>query len=126
EDGSHPLVALVLRGDHQLNEVKAAKLESVHAPLCLASEADIVAALGCKPGSIGPVGLDIEVIVDRDAAVLADFVCGANEDGFHLTCANWGRDARTGSVADLRNVVEGDPSPDGKGRLSIRRGIEVG
>src|SRR5690606_35549911 len=78
------------------------------------------------PGSIGPVGLGIDVIVDRDAAVLADFVCGANEEGFHLTGANWGRDAQVTRVADLRNVVEGDASPDGKGRLVLKRGIEVG
>ncbi|HHX81815.1 MAG TPA: proline--tRNA ligase, partial [Pseudomonadaceae bacterium] len=125
-DGKQPLVALVLRGDHQLNEIKAGKLAALHSPLCFASDEQISAELGCKPGSIGPAQLSIPVIVDRDAAVLADFVCGANEDGFHLTGVNWDRDASFGATADLRNVVEGDASPDGKGTLSIRRGIEVG
>jgi prolyl-tRNA synthetase len=125
-DGKQALVALVLRGDHQLNEIKAAKLEGVATPLVFASDAQIQQQLGCSPGSIGPAGLSIEVIVDRDAAVLADFVCGANDDGYHLTGANWGRDANPTRVADLRNVVEGDPSPDGKGHLVIKRGIEVG
>ncbi len=120
------LVALVLRGDHQLNEVKAAKLETVASPLTLASEQAIVDTLGCKPGSLGPVGLEMPVIADRSAAVLADFACGANEDGYHLTGVNWGRDLPEPQVADLRNVVEGDPSPDGHGTLSIKRGIEVG
>ena len=82
--------------------------------------------LGCAPGSIGPVGLEIPVIVDRDAAVLADFVCGANEDGFHLTGVNWARDLPLVRIEDLRNVVEGDASPDGEGSLYIKRGIEVG
>jgi prolyl-tRNA synthetase len=125
-DGKQALVALVLRGDHQLNEIKAAKLDGVFSPLALASDTQIQEQLGCLPGSIGPVGLGIEVIVDRDAAVLADFVCGANNDGFHLTGVNWNRDAHYARVADLRNVSEGDPSPDGKGSLVIKRGIEVG
>ncbi|MGA0805589.1 MAG: proline--tRNA ligase [Pseudohongiellaceae bacterium] len=125
-EGSQPLVALVLRGDHQLNEVKAAKLDALQSPLAFASDAQIRQQLGCSPGSIGPTGLGITVIVDRDAAVLADFVCGANEEGFHLTGVNWGRDAQHGPVADLRNVVEGDASPDGSGKLIIKRGIEVG
>ena len=120
------LVALVLRGDHQLNDVKAAKLDAVASPLRLASEQTIVDTLGCKPGSLGPVGLEIPVIADRSAAVVADFACGANEDGYHLTGVNWGRDLPEPQVADLRNVVEGDPSPDGRGTLSIKRGIEVG
>lgn len=120
------LVALVLRGDHELNEIKAEKLAGVHAPLTMATEAQIQAACGCKPGSIGPVGLSIPVIVDRSAAQLADFVCGANEDGFHLTGVNWERDVSLALVEDIRNVVAGDPSPDGKGVLAIRRGIEVG
>jgi prolyl-tRNA synthetase len=123
---TQPLVALVLRGDHQLNEIKAAKLAGVHSPLTFASDAQIQATLGCLPGSIGPVGLSIPVLVDRDAAALADFVCGANKDGFHLTGANWNRDCTATRVEDLRNVVEGDPSPDGNGTLQIRRGIEVG
>ncbi len=120
------LVALILRGDHQLNEIKAAKLEGVRSPLTFATDAQIQAALGCSVGSIGPVHLDIPVIVDRDAAVLSDFVCGANSDGFHLTGVNWKRDCNYQRVEDLRNVVEGDRSPDGQGVLSIKRGIEVG
>jgi prolyl-tRNA synthetase len=128
--GQAQLVALVLRGDHQLNEIKAAKLAGVRSPLALAGEAQIQAAIGCLPGSIGPLGLgsglNIPVLVDREAAVLADFVCGANADGYHLTGANWGRDGTPTRVEDLRNVVEGDRSPDGKGTLQIRRGIEVG
>jgi prolyl-tRNA synthetase len=123
---SAPLIALILRGDHQLNEIKAGKLEEVLSPLAMASDAEIVAALGCAPGSLGPVGLNIPVLVDRDAAVLADFLCGANREGEHLIGVNWGRDVPLGRVVDLRNVVEGDPSPDGRGRLSIKRGIEVG
>ena len=127
EAGKKPaLVALVLRGDHELNDIKAEKLEGVSNPLTFASEEDIVAQLGCKPGSIGPCGLDIDVIVDRSAAVVADFVCGANKDGQHLTGANWERDANATRVEDIRNVVEGDPSPDGKGTIEIKRGIEVG
>src|SRR5690606_24286898 len=120
------LVALVLRGDHQLNEVKAGKLEGLRSPLTFASDSDIEAALSCPPGSLGPIDLSIPVIVDREAALLADFVCGANRDGYHYSGVNWGRDCQLGRVADLRKVVEGDPSPDGKGRLSITRGIEVG
>ncbi|MEZ5539926.1 MAG: proline--tRNA ligase [Pseudomonadales bacterium] len=120
------LIALVLRGDHELNEIKAEKLAGVKAPLTMASEAQIVAALSCKPGSIGPVNLSIPVIVDRSAAQLADFVCGANEDGFHLTGVNWERDLPLVRVEDIRNVVAGDASPDGKGSLVIKRGIEVG
>jgi prolyl-tRNA synthetase len=121
-----PLVALVLRGDHQLNAIKAEKLEGVAAPLAFADEAAIRAATGCGLGSLGPVGLGIPVIVDRAAARVADFCCGANEDGFHLTGANWERDCEPGRVEDLREVVAGDPSPDGQGELSIARGIEVG
>ncbi|HEB98057.1 MAG TPA: proline--tRNA ligase [Thiotrichales bacterium] len=120
------LVALVLRGDHELNEIKAAKLPQVASPLAFASEAEVRAATGAGPGSVGPVGLSIPVIADHAAAAAADFVCGANEDGKHLKGVNWGRDLPEPETADLRNVVEGDPSPDGKGRLSILRGIEVG
>ncbi len=120
------IVALVLRGDHELNAIKAAKLVGVASPLALASDTRIQQVLGCAPGSIGPVGLEIPVIVDRDAAVLADFVCGANEDGFHLTGVNWARDLPLVRIEDLRNVVEGDASPDGEGSLYIKRGIEVG
>ncbi len=120
------LVALVLRGDHDLNELKAEKLSGVGSPLTFASEAEIVAQLGCKPGSIGPKGLDIDVITDHSAAVVADFACGANSDGQHLTGANWERDIALGRTEDIRNVVEGDASPDGNGILNIKRGIEVG
>src|SRR5690606_28446347 len=121
-----PLVALVLRGDHELNEIKAEKLTGVASPLTFASEARIKAELGVGLGSIGPVGLKIPVIVDYAAAHLADFVCGANKDGLHLTGVNWERDTHLPLVADIRNVVAGDPSPDGKGKLNIRRGSEVG
>ncbi|MFT4918431.1 MAG: prolyl-tRNA synthetase [Zhongshania aliphaticivorans] len=126
EHGKQDLIALVLRGDHQLNEIKAEKIVGVASPLTFASEEDIVATLGCKPGSIGPAGLTIRVIADRSAAHSSDFVCGANEDGFHLTGSNWDRDAAFTETADIRNVVEGDPSPDGQGSLLIKRGIEVG
>lgn len=121
-----PVVALCLRGDHELNDIKAQKHALIADPLTFASEADVITATGAKPGSVGPVGLNIPVVVDRSAAVMADFVCGANEDGQHLTGVNWERDASITEIADLRNVVEGDPSPCGKGTLSIKRGIEVG
>lgn len=127
QDGKHnPLVALILRGDHEMNTIKAENHPAVHAPLTFATESQIQQAIGCKPGSIGPVGLDITVIADHSAAHLADFVCGANQDGRHFTGVNWDRDAKYDQVADLRNVVEGDISPDGDGTLVIRRGIEVG
>jgi prolyl-tRNA synthetase len=126
-DGSDGgLVALVLRGDHELNAVKAQKTTGVAAPLRMADSARIAATLGCEPGSLGPVGLQIPVIADRAAAALADFVCGANRADLHLTGVNWGRDLPEPRVADLRNVVEGDPSPTGRGRLTVTRGIEVG
>ncbi len=124
EDSS--LIALLLRGDHELNEIKAEKLEQVAVPLTLASDEAIRAAIGCSVGSIGPVGLKIPIIADRSALHVADFVCGANHDGQHLMGVNWGRDLPEPTVADLRNVQEGDPSPDGQGRLTIARGIEVG
>lgn len=124
--GETTLVALALRGDHQLNDVKAEKLKQVARPLTFASDEAIEQQLKCKPGSIGVVNLNIPLIVDRSAAVLCDFACGANEDGFHLTGVNWSKNNIEHQVADLRNVIEGDPSPDGKGTLSIKRGIEVG
>ena len=126
--GHDGLVALCLRGDHEINEVKAGKLTELPDQSVLASEEEILAATGTRPGFIGPIGLpdSIPVIVDRDAAVLADFVCGGNANGSHYTGANWGRDARVTRIADLRNVVEGDLSPDGNGVLHIARGIEVG
>lgn len=120
------VVALLLRGDHDLNEIKAEKHPLVASPLQFASEEDVLAVTGAKPGSVGPVGLTIPVIVDHAAAHLADFVTGANKDGFHFTGVNFDRDITTYQVADLRNVVEGDPSPCGQGHLVIRRGIEVG
>ncbi len=124
--GPQPLVALLLRGDHELNEIKAEKTAGIKAPLTFASDAEILAVTGASAGSIGPVGLSSRIIVDRSAAVLADFVCGANKDGFHLSGVNFDRDIANYEVADLRNVVEGDPSPCGKGKLVIKRGIEVG
>lgn len=120
------LVALAVRGDHTLNAVKAEKHAKVAAPFTLASDAEIKAAFGCEPGFLGPVGAKVTVVADHAAAVLADFVCGANEAGFHLRGANWGRDAAEPESADLRSVVAGDPSPDGQGKLSLVRGIEVG
>lgn len=126
EDGSQGLVALILRGDHNLNEIKAENLAGVAEPLTMATDEEIKLATGCSPGSIGPVNLPVPVIVDRSAAHLADFVCGANKDDVHLTGVNWQRDVVLDRIEDLRNVVEGDPSPDGNGTLEIRRGIEVG
>jgi prolyl-tRNA synthetase len=124
EEGS--LLALVLRGDQELNAIKAEKLPSVADPLTMAEDDEIKAALGCSVGSIGPVGLDIPYIVDRSAAAVSDFVCGANVDDKHLTGVNWERDVPLGQIADLRNVEEGDPCPDGQGSITIARGIEVG
>jgi len=126
DDAEAPLVALVLRGDHELNDIKAEKLAGVAAPLAFAPEERIKAELGVGIGSLGPVGLTIPMIVDRSAAHMADFVCGANKDGYHLTGVNWERDLPLGRVEDIRNVVVGDPSPDGTGQIEIKRGIEVG
>jgi prolyl-tRNA synthetase len=126
EKAPQPLVALLLRGDHELNEIKAEKLAGVQSPLTFASEADIRAVTGASAGSLGPVGLSIRIVADRSAAVLANFVCGANKDGYHFTGVNFDRDIPQYEVADLRNVVEGDPSPCGNGHLVIKRGIEVG
>ena len=120
------LIALVIRGDHQLNAIKAEKLDLVAAPLTMASNEEIAQTIGCSPGSIGPVNLDIPVVIDRSAAQLSDFVTGANDNGFHYTGVNWDRDARYELAEDLREVVAGDTSPDGKGQLEIKRGIEVG
>ncbi|NPA72080.1 MAG: proline--tRNA ligase, partial [Gammaproteobacteria bacterium] len=121
-----PVVALVVRGDHELNEIKAQNLAIVAEPFEMASDEEILATVGCNAGSIGAVGLSIPVIVDRSAAHMADFVTGANEDGFHFTGVNWDRDATPTAVEDIRNVIKGDPSPCGKGKIKIRRGIEVG
>jgi prolyl-tRNA synthetase len=120
-------VLLLLRGDHMLNEVKAAKKFTLNGGFRFATEGEIRAALGAGAGSVGPVGTDLEVIADRALLAMSDFVCGANRDGFHLTGVNFGRDLpEPDDYADIRNVVAGDPSPDGKGVLEICRGIEVG
>ncbi|MFL0796895.1 MAG: proline--tRNA ligase [Cellvibrionaceae bacterium] len=126
EDGNQPLVALVLRGDHELNEIKAEKLDGIASPLTMAPEDRVKKELGVGVGSIGPIGLDILTIVDRAAAHNADFICGANKDGFHFTGVNWERDVELQRTEDIRNVVAGDPSPCGNGELEIKRGIEVG
>lgn len=120
------LVALLVRGDHTLNEIKAEKQPEVASPLVMATEEEIRALVGAGPGSLGPVGLTVPVIVDRAVAAASDFGAGANIDGKHYFGINWGRDVELGRVADIRNVVAGDPSPCGKGTLNIRRGIEVG
>ncbi|MDY4280921.1 MAG: proline--tRNA ligase [[Pasteurella] mairii] len=121
-----PLVALIIRGDHELNEVKAQKLAQVADPLEFADEADIKAKIGAGVGSLGPVNLPIPMIIDRSVALMSDFGAGANIDGKHYFNVNWERDVALPQVADLRKVVEGDRSPDGKGTLLIKRGIEVG
>ncbi|MDC3360136.1 proline--tRNA ligase [Candidatus Thioglobus sp.] len=120
------LIALVLRGDHELNEVKASKIDGIKQPFQMAEEGAVKKKLNCSFGSIGVVNLDITIIVDFAAASLSDFVCGANENDKHFTGVNWARDTKKIITADLRNVVTGDPSPDGKGSLEIKRGIEVG
>ncbi|MGF1527904.1 MAG: proline--tRNA ligase [Candidatus Competibacterales bacterium] len=121
-----PLVALCLRGDHELNPIKAEKHPAVKAPLQFADRAQIETILQAPPGSLGPVGLNFPVVVDESAAVLGDFICGANEADHHLTGVNWGRDLPEPETFDLRFVVEGDPSPQGDGTLVLKRGIEVG
>ncbi len=126
EGCENELVALVLRGDHELNEIKAQKLPQVASPLKFATPEQVRQTCGVGIGSIGPIGLEIPIIADHSAALLADFICGANTDGQHLTGVNWGRDLPEPLTADIRNVSSGDPSPDGKGSLSIARGIEVG
>lgn len=128
DGGEKTFALLLLRGDHVLNEIKAGKLLGLGA-FRFASDEEVSSALGCVPGYIGPVGVDagkVKVIADRAVVAMSDFVCGANEAGFHLAGVNFGRDLPEPEVADLRNVVAGDPSPDGKGRLEICRGIEVG
>lgn len=126
EDGESGLVALVLRGDHSLNEIKAAKLEQVADPLTMAADEEILAATGARPGSLGPCSLALPVIVDRSAAACVNFACGANEDGYHFVNANWGTDAQASEIADIRNIEVGDPCADGSGPVEIKRGIEVG
>lgn len=126
EESGHTLVALLVRGDHELNEVKAEKLELVATPLTFANEAEIRALVNAGPGSLGPVNLPLPIVVDRAVAAMSDFAAGANIDGKHYFGINWERDVALPQVADIRNVVEGDPSPDGHGTLLIKRGIEVG
>lgn len=126
EDFGGGLVALLVRGDHELNEIKAEKIPGIANPLRFATEEEIRGIVSAGPGSIGPVNLPIPFIADRSVALMSDFSAGANHDGKHLTGVNWERDVALGQVADLRNVVDGDPSPDGQGTLSIKRGIEVG
>ncbi|PWC15889.1 proline--tRNA ligase [Brenneria roseae subsp. americana] len=126
EESGHKLVALLVRGDHELNEVKAEKIALVASPLTFATEEEIRAIVGAGPGSLGPVNLPIPAVIDRTVAAMSDFGAGANTDGKHYFGINWERDVSLPLVADIRNVVEGDISPDGKGTLQIKRGIEVG
>ena len=127
EEGTREIWLLLLRGDHELNEVKAGKLPGI-GPFRFASDTEIVEHFGCKPGYLGPIGpaKPVKIVADHTVALMSDFVCGANEEDFHYTGANWARDLPEPVVADIRNVVAGDLSPDGKGRLEIQRGIEVG
>ena len=126
EEGKTQLYGLMVRGDHELNEVKAQHALGLATEITFASEEQIKATLNCSPGSLGPVNLNLPMVVDHSATQLSDFSCGANRDGFHLTGVNWQRDCGEFTVADIRNVVAGDTSPDGKGVLEIKRGIEVG
>lgn len=127
DDGAaHSLIALAIRGDQEVNLVKLEKLPGIAVPIAFASDEEIQAALNCKPGCLGPLKMPFTVVADRSVEHLVDFVCGANRDGFHLSGANWGRDCHYDTVADFRKVKEGDLSPDGKGTLAIKRGIEVG
>ncbi|MCL1066475.1 proline--tRNA ligase [Shewanella olleyana] len=121
-----PLVALVVRGDHELNELKAEKHELVLSPFEFANEEDIKAVIGAGPGSIGPVGLEMPIIIDKDVAVISDFTAGANQEGKHFFGINWERDLPMAQTMDIRNVVEGEATPDGKGTYAFARGIEVG
>jgi prolyl-tRNA synthetase len=126
EESEHSMIALIIRGDHELNEIKAENLTEIASPLEFASEEEIRAAVGAGPGSLGPVNLPMPVIVDRAAAHCSDFGAGANVDDKHFFGINWERDVALGEVADIRNVVEGDPSPCGQGTIALKRGIEVG
>lgn len=126
EESGHALVALLVRGDHELNEVKAEKAGAGCQPLTFANEAEIRALVNAGPGSLGPVNLPLPIVADRAVAAMSDFGAGANIDGKHYFGINWERDAALPQIADIRNVIEGDPSPDGKGTLLIKRGIEVG
>jgi prolyl-tRNA synthetase len=124
DDGA--VVALLVRGDHELNAVKAQKLPGVHRPLRMSSNDTIAKATGTEPGYLGPIGFKGKIYADHSVLALADFVCGANKADAHLTGVNWVRDLPEASAADIRNAVPGDPSPTGKGKLGIARGIEVG
>ena len=126
EEGEAQLYGLMVRGDHELNEVKAQHALGLSSEISFATEAQIKATLNCSPGSLGPVGINLPMVVDHAAAQLSDFTCGANRDGYHLTGVNWTRDCGEFTVADIRNVVAGDASPDGRGVLEIKCGIEVG
>ncbi|MXZ81040.1 MAG: proline--tRNA ligase [Gammaproteobacteria bacterium] len=126
EESGYRLIALLIRGDHELNPVKAEKLNLVASPLRMADPETIRKEIGAGPGSLGPVNLPVPCIVDHSVAAMADFAAGANRDNKHYFGINWERDARPTAMADLRNIVEGDPSPDGKGRIRIARGVEVG
>ncbi|MCC5854879.1 MAG: proline--tRNA ligase [Idiomarina sp.] len=128
EDGeaNGELVALIVRGDHELNEIKAAKLAGIMSPLTFATDEEIRKAVGAGPGSLGPIDIKLRTVIDRSVAVMSDFAAGANQDGFHYFNINWSRDVALPEVADLRNVVAGDPSPCGQGSIKIARGIEVG
>ena len=126
EESGSGFIALLVRGDHALNEFKAARLPQVANPLRLATDEEIRAATGAGPGSLGPVNLNIPCVADHSIAVMSDFTVGANQDDKHYFGVNWGRDVELPPQADLRNVVEGDPSPDGKGTIQLARGVEVG
>lgn len=121
-----PFIALALRGDHQLNILKAEKISEISKPLTMATENEVFSICGASVGSVGVIGLNLPVIADRSAAALRNFICGANENGFHLTNANWERDGKYKKACDLRDIEEGDPSPDGRGKINFKRGIEVG
>lgn len=126
KESGNTLVALIIRGDHELNEIKAEKLPQVASPLTFATEEEIRRIIGSGPGSLGPINMPVPVIIDRSVAVMSDFAAGANIEGKHYFNINWQRDMALPETADIRNVVIGDPSPDGKGKLMIKRGIEVG
>lgn len=126
DNGKYELVMLCMRGNQELNDIKAGKIPGLSNPLEFASDEEIFECLGAHVGSLGPVGFKGRIIIDRNANVMSNFACGANEDGFHLINVNFDRDIPTYEVADLRNVEEGDPSPDGKGKIHLRKGIEVG
>ena len=126
ETCGYPVVALLIRGDHELNPIKAETLPQVACPLKMADGAQIRDVIGANPGSLGPVNLPVPFIVDYSVAEMADFAAGANVNDYHFFGINWGRDVELGEVVDIRNVVEGDPSPDGKGQIMIARGVEVG